>query len=139
MEMTARSEVTPLETKKYQRTRHILTIDAARDLISYEPETGIFRWKKNRNGLTVVAGSPAGAFDRLGYKRIFILGKSYQAAQLAYFLTNGVWPTAHRDHINGVSDDDRWENLRPATISQNGINKTISSRNTTGAKGVTQY
>lgn len=40
------------------------------------------------------------------------------------------------DHINGIKRDNRDENLRLATDSQNGANRKISSHNTTGYKGV---
>lgn len=40
------------------------------------------------------------------------------------------------DHVNGVRDDNRWENLRLATKEQNHRNTNIRKDNKTGVKGV---
>lgn len=46
---------------------------------------------------------------------------------------NGQW----YDHINTKSLDCRKDNLRPCTVQENNRNKSMSSNNTSGAKGVT--
>jgi hypothetical protein len=43
------------------------------------------------------------------------------------------------DHVNGDGLDNRRENLRPATPSQNNANRRRSSVNSTGFKGVSLY
>jgi hypothetical protein len=40
------------------------------------------------------------------------------------------------DHINRVRDDNRIENLRLVTQSQNALNSKLKSTNTTGIKGL---
>jgi hypothetical protein len=48
----------------------------------------------------------------------------------------GRWPEAYIDHINGVTDDNRIENLREASFRQNNWNTRTSIANTSGFKGV---
>ena len=43
------------------------------------------------------------------------------------------------DHINHKRHDNRKCNLRKATYSQNGMNRSITKRNTSGVKGVSWY
>jgi len=40
------------------------------------------------------------------------------------------------DHIDGNKKNNRIENLREATKSQNAMNQKVSTRNTSGIKGV---
>jgi hypothetical protein len=38
-------------------------------------------------------------------------------------MVNGPIPTPHIDHINGIKSDNRIQNLRPATVSENHQNR----------------
>jgi hypothetical protein len=48
----------------------------------------------------------------------------------------GQWPRRGIDHVNGDGTDNRLENLREANQSQNGANRRLTSKNTSGFKGV---
>ena len=48
----------------------------------------------------------------------------------------GEWPSTIVDHKNRIRSDNRWENLRTATRSENGINSQVKKNNTSGFKGV---
>ena len=48
----------------------------------------------------------------------------------------GVRPSADLDHENTDSEDNRWNNLRLATDSQNLANRGKQKNNTSGYKGV---
>jgi hypothetical protein len=62
--------------------------------------------------------------------------ESFTAQRIAMALFYGEWPPAEVDHINGIRDDNRIVNLRHATRSQNSANTKTSTRNRSGAKGV---
>lgn len=48
----------------------------------------------------------------------------------------GTWPDKTIDHINGDRSDNRWDNLRLATQSQQAQNGAIRSTNRSGIPGV---
>lgn len=58
---------------------------------------------------------------------------AHRAAWAHYY---GEWPELTLDHINGVRNDNRIENLRVAGNSINAKNLKMHRRNTTGATGV---
>ena len=71
-----------------------------------------------------------------GYVSIRLNGKRYAGHRLAWLYMTGKWPKTPLDHINAISSDNRWENLREADGSQNQANKRLSRQNTSGFKGV---
>jgi len=112
-----------------------LTAERLRELLDYDPATGIFRWRVSRGG-TARAGTVAGSPQSDGYAQIKIDGPNYMAHRLAWLWGTGSWPAALIDHINGDRADNRFVNLREATLYQNQYNSRISSRNTSGHKGI---
>jgi hypothetical protein len=112
-----------------------LTAERLRELLHYDPETGIFMWREP--GKKRVAGRPAGSVDTAGYRLIRLDGKLFRANRLAWLHTHGRWPDGHIDHISGDVSDDRIANLRDATRSVNAQNmRQASSKNATGFLGV---
>lgn len=103
------------------------------EIVSYCPDSGIFRWAITRSGTS--AGSVAGSVNRKGYITIRILGRSYLAHRLAWYIMTGEQPE-QIDHRKGARDDNRFLSLRAATASQNQHNKTLNKNNTSGVKGV---
>lgn len=114
----------------------MLTAEALREVIDYDPATGIFRWRVSRTN-SIRAGDVAGCLNRAtGYRYIWIDGKLRKASRLAIQYVTGDWPTKPVDHRNGVKNDDRFENLRIASIAQNAANSPRHRDNKTGFKGV---
>ncbi|GHX89585.1 hypothetical protein VCSRO111_0620 [Vibrio cholerae] len=93
-----------------------------REILNYDKETGRFTWihpPKHHQGLI---GKEAGVINS-GYRKIKINGKRYSAHVLAWIYTYGEKPTKCIDHINGISTDNRIENLRLASNSENQANR----------------
>ena len=120
-----------------------LTQERVRELLSYDPTTGIFSWRvvrcghKAGTGGTIKAGSVAGGNGSASYRRIGIDGVRYKAHRLVWMYVHGRWPAELIDHINGDRDDNRITNLREATKSENGENQRKAKAGTkTGILGI---
>jgi hypothetical protein len=74
------------------------------------------------------AGSRAGSKVKgFPYRRLVVYGKKMLEHRVVYFLCHGYWPKVV-DHINRDKLDNRIENLRACTTSQNAFNKTVKSK-----------
>lgn len=101
-----------------------------RALLAYDPSTGELTWRAN--------GRPACFLVRgKGYLCIRVLGKKRNAHRVIWCYLHGDWPAGEIDHVNGVKDDNRADNLRDVPRSVNSQNqKRAHSRSTTGLLGV---
>jgi hypothetical protein len=112
-----------------------LTAERVRELLSYDPDTGVFLWIKARRAVTV--GAVAGSSYGNGYLRIKINDRAHLSHRLAWLYAHGEWPAAQIDHINGIRSDNRLVNLREATPGENQQN-VASTRSTPSRRlGVT--
>lgn len=120
-----------------EESKKSLTQAKLKELLHYEPLTGVFTWLKLplKTSNTKV-GSIAGSKNTSSYIVIGIFRKSYKAHRLAYLYMTGKWPTNFIDHINGVRSSNIWTNLRECTHQQNRLNVGIYANNTSGFKGV---
>lgn len=111
-----------------------------RRILSYDPKTGIFRWRpradRDLSWNHRFSGEEAGAVLPIGYRYINFNKKLRSAHRIAWLWMTGEWPDAQVDHINGDRADNRWANLRAATQKQNSANVGLRSTNTSGVKGV---
>lgn len=107
-------------------------IRMARERFDYND--GNLVWKSNRGG-TARAGSLAGYMTDRGYIEVNLSGKKIKAHRLIYLLHYGYMPN-EIDHADGNKSNNRIENLREATRSQNQHNQTARKNNTSGVKGV---
>lgn len=114
-----------------------LTVELLRSVLSYNADTGEFRWLVSRGNKK--SGDVAGKHACNGYWRIKLFGKEYPAHRLAWFVFYGVWPDNQIDHINLDKIDNRIANLRQATVAENQRNKHHQSNNTSGFKGVSKF
>ena len=106
-----------------------------REILSYDPETGEFKWAVRRKG-TRGLGSTAGVTLSNGYRQIMIDGNHYLEHRLAYMWMTGDFPSQDIDHINRDRADNRWFNLRVVNKSENMFNRRLDKRNKFGYTGV---
>jgi hypothetical protein len=113
-----------------------LTQERLKEVLNYDPDTGIFTWafKYTR---TIVVGRVAGHQNKKTGRVNIRIGRNYKAHRLAWLYTYGKWPDGEIDHINGNSSDNRIANLRDVTLTENSWNKRKAmSTSKTGLLGV---
>lgn len=117
----------------------MITAERLRELLDYDPKTGIFTWRIDRPRAS--AGDPAGCIatkdDGRKYLVIRISGKNYYAHRLAFLWMTGEFPEGLVDHKYGDGLDNRWETVRACSPLQNSMNKIHRGvNNTSGFLGV---
>lgn len=127
-----------------------LTQEILKDILDYNPDTGIFVWKVRdrkyfktdrewRMTNTKYAGKIAGNFRKYKcgktYQHVKIFQINHLAHRIAWRYVYGETPIAI-DHIDGDSTNNRIENLRNVTIAENQHNMRLFSTNTSGVTGV---
>lgn len=101
----------------------------------FEYRNGKLFSKVDRYKSTIKKGDEIGYFDSKGYLRTGINYKLYKIHRLIFMMFYGYMPT-EVDHINGIKSDNRIENLRTATRSQNEFNKLGRETNFSGLKNI---
>lgn len=96
-----------------------------RERLRYEPETGKLFWLNGQR-----AGREAGSVNGQGYRQIrFSRLDDFLCHRVAWALHYGAWPSEQLDHINQNRSDNRIENLRLTSNSENQRNcKRIKSQ-----------
>ena len=104
-------------------------------LLSYDPSSGVFRWRQSGKGRRVdlIAGSISKSD---GYVYICIKYRKFSCARLAWLYVYGKMPDEEMDHINRIRSDNRLSNIRSCTRHQNAMNQKRRTDNSTGHSGV---
>lgn len=113
---------------------NLITQDRLKNLLHYEPDTGIFTWAYTK--VKCKKGAIAGWLCKDGYVMVCLDYRIYRTHRLAWLYVYGVFPDKHVDHINGVRTDNRLINLRAATPAQNQQNQKVRCDNTSKHAGV---
>lgn len=111
-----------------------ITADELRAALLYDPETGIFQWRKTKP--PVRAGQICSAKNKAGYIVIGFKGCSYQAHRMAWLYMVGDWPRGEIDHIDRDKANNRWTNLRDVPHVTNIHNCQPGRGNRWGVEGV---
>jgi len=112
-----------------------MTQKILKELLSYDSETGLFKWIVNRNHLAKT-GDIAGSIKVTGYREMDVNGERHQAHRLAWLYVYGKFPKEELDHINHNRSDNRLCNLREVTHADNCRNRAKQSNNKSGINGV---
>jgi hypothetical protein len=108
----------------------MLTQERLKELLFYDPDTGIFTWRVNRGrgpgGCTLggkLKGKVAGSLHPDNRIFIHIDRRMYGAHRLAFLYVYGRWPEPEVDHIDRDMSNNRISNLREATRRQQNGNR----------------
>lgn len=102
----------------------------------FDHKDGHLYWKKVMHAnKQYLVGQEVGSIHKTGYRHVTWMGKIHKVHRLIFLLEHGYLPK-EIDHINGNRQDNRIENLREVTRSENQFNKVMCSNNTSGFRGV---
>lgn len=93
---------------------------------------GRLRWRANNLLVT-------GRLTPKGYAQIRLEGHLCYIHRLLWTVAKGARPIDEIDFIDNDRSNVRLDNLREATSAQNGRNRSLSSNNTSGYKGVSWH
>jgi len=104
--------------------------DKALELFEYSNGSLFNKVQRNSRALK---GAKVSSKDKDGYLNVQVEGKKYKVHRIIWLMHNERWPEGKLeiDHINGIRDDNRIENLREVTGTQNNFNRK-------GVKGYTK-
>ena len=102
----------------------------------FDHKDGHLYWKKvMHTNKQYLVGQEVGSIHKTGYRHVTWMGKIHKVHRLIFLLEHGYLPK-EIDHINGDRQDNRIENLREVSRSENQFNKAMCSNNTSGFRGV---
>ena len=118
-------------------TNIILTQDELKIQLNYDENTGLFKRLKSKQGARI--GVVSGTSNGSGYLEIRVNCKKYKVHRLVWLYVYGDFPNSEIDHADGDRSNNRIQNLRLCSRSENMRNIGIQKRNKSGFKGVSWY
>ena len=115
-----------------------ITKELLHEIFEYKDGELFYKIKPNKKASLVKVGMKAGSLYNDGYLRITYKKQRYAIHNLIFFMFYGYKPEIV-DHIDGDILNNKIENLRAATRSQNCQNSKLAKNNTSGVKGVTWH
>lgn len=128
------------------------TPEQLRQLLRYDHDTGKLFWRErtpdmfNGGGHSAAhicarwnskfGGKEAFTAESRGYKIGAVWGTNIPAHRAAWAIYYGEWPSKWLDHIDGNPGNNRIDNLRDVTHSENMRNMSRRDSNTSGVTGV---
>lgn len=117
-----------------------LTQARLKELVHYNPDTGIFTWIAIRSNRKK-NGDVAGCYPKKKnlYAKMYIDDEQYQMHRLCWLYMTGRFPNQGIDHLNQNKQDNRFENLQESDHAVNSRNMPRRCDNISGATGVTWH
>jgi hypothetical protein len=119
--------------------------EVLRERFAYNAETGVLTWRPieeidrhSRRWNMRWANKAAGSKTKAGYLIVCVDYTRYLAHRVAWAVHYGEWPAMFLDHVNRNGMDNRIENLRSVSHSQNMANASVRTDNTSGYRGVSK-
>lgn len=112
------------------------TIERLREVLAYEPSTGVLTWRVSLSNRAPL-GAEAGWVSK-GYRFVEVDSSGPLPAHVvALAIHSGSWPVAEVDHRNGLTLDNRADNLRDVPRAVNQQNRRRAAKhNKCGVLGV---
>lgn len=107
------------------------------DLFEYRDGELYWKRKPSKYG-NIKVGDKAGSTHSIGYRIVQLNGRKYKAHRIIFFMHHGYVPE-EIDHIDGDPSNNKVENLRAATHTQNMFNKKTYVNSISGVKGVSWH
>ena len=110
------------------------SVEKLRASLNYDPMTGSLTWKVRVYRSSIRPGSEAGGGRVYRYMNFY--GTQYLVHRIIWKMMTGDDPVGVIDHKDGNAANNRWDNLRQASHSQNNRNRKRAKNSTSGVKGV---
>lgn len=120
--------------RAYRKSEETIPVAEIREILHYDPLTGVFRWKVPFRGIGINA--IAGKTTPDGGRAITYKGRTFQATRLAWMHYYGTVPEGHVVPKNGDKADLRIDNLKDQPRSETVAASSIRSTNRSGFRGV---
>ena len=111
-------------SKKSHKVKKI-SYELIKEIVEYDENSPTFlRYKIPRANGAILVGSVAGSYDSLGYGQIYIKDSSFKIHRIVYclFSKQDLDSNLVIDHIDGNKSNNKFDNLRLTTISENARN-----------------
>ena len=127
-----------------------MNVEFLRECFTYDAATGALTWCRRprghfKNGAgwhnfnKKCAGKIAGTRKPDGRIEVGLGERTLKAARIVWALHTNTGVFGVLDHIDGNPNNDKIENLREVTTAQNTRNRTHTSANSSGIRGVTWH
>lgn len=105
-------------------------------MITYKEAHALFEYDLS-TGELLRGGMPVGTPHSLGYLKMKVGGRYYFVHRVVFLYCYERWPI-QIDHVDKDKTNNRLENLRECSYSQNNAHRGLMRNNTSGLKGVSQ-